>query len=207
MKWGLLRSILSKLVEYSTLSNPIFQRHWNPARQTEPKPINIPKTTLTAFLLMLFFQAFAQEPVALLSKIPKTKEEFIESEKHVLATIAWMENTPINEQKDKHTEQYGILMSWLTNSPTVTIELNTLVMKYTQKNEAMLIFFLAGWTKYALENDYSKDVLHGTSAGLRCVMRIYQKGGLEKDKQIQKLISLEEKGKLKDWVAGQLAPE
>ena len=65
---------------------------------------------------------------------------------------------------------------------------------------------MGGWTKYCLENNYSKDNLKGNLAGIRSAIKVYKLGvGLKKDKEMQKLIDLEDKGELEKWVNDQLA--
>lgn len=65
---------------------------------------------------------------------------------------------------------------------------------------------MAGWTKYSLENNYSQDIPKGSIAGLRSAINVYKKGvGLKKDKEMEKLVQLEEKGELEKWVNEQLA--
>ncbi len=91
------------------------------------------KITFTAFLLSLTTIISSQNS-ELLSKLPETKEQFISSEKNVLATIEWIENTPIDQEKDKHKEQYALLVGWLTNTPTVTLEINANILIFTKKN-------------------------------------------------------------------------
>ncbi len=103
-----------------------------------------------------------------------------------------------------HTIQYALLLAWLTNSPTVTIELQSYVMDLTKKNSQLLMFFMTGWTKYCLENNYSKDQFQGNLAGVKSIINIYKKGGLKKDKRVQKLVDLDEKGELEDWLKTQL---
>jgi hypothetical protein len=161
------------------------------------------KITITAFLLCLTMYVSAQQS-QLLSNIPETKEQFISSEKNVLATIDWMENTPIDQEKDKHKEQYALLLGWLTNTPTITLEINANILIFTKKNSELLMFFMAGWTKYSLENNYSNDVLQGNLAGIRSAINIYNEGGLKKDKKMQKLVELDEKGELEKWVSEEL---
>ncbi|MBO9202118.1 MULTISPECIES: hypothetical protein [Niastella] len=149
--------------------------------------------------------SFAQDS-QLLDSLPTTKEEFVQSEKKVLATIAWLENTPLDQETKKHTRQYALMTAWLINSPNVSILVNANVLDFTKKNNDLNMFFLAGWTKYQLENNYSRDELQGNLAGLRCVIRIYRKGvGVRKDKVMETLVELEDKGELESWLKEQLA--
>jgi hypothetical protein len=65
--------------------------------------------------------------------------------------------------------------------------------------------FMAGWIRYSLQNNYSKDQVQGTLAGIRCAAKVYKAGELKKDKEMQKLIDLDAKGELENWVKEKLA--
>jgi hypothetical protein len=98
------------------------------------------KLVLSLFLLIIgaVSHSFAQES-DLLDALPTTKEEFIQSEKKVLATINWLENTPLDQDEKKHQEQYAFLTAWITNSPTVTIELNANVLTFKEMEKLVQI--------------------------------------------------------------------
>src|SRR5262249_53481636 len=99
------------------------------------------------------------------------------------------------------------LIAWVTNSPTVTVTFNSNVMPFTEKNNVLLVVFLGGWTKYALQNSYSKDEAKGSVAGLKSVIKFYQGNNksLTKDEQMEKLIELDTNNKLEAWVTEQLS--
>jgi len=163
---------------------------------------------IASFLFTLvFFSAIpviAQED-ELLTDIPKTKEEFIASEKKLLATINWLEKTPLNEQEAKRKQLNAIVTAWIINSPTVSLEVSAKTMPSSDKNKEMVIFFMAGWTRYSLENNYSKDVLQGTIAGLKTALGVYKNNpGIKKDKALDKLAAIDEKNELEAWVKKQL---
>lgn len=153
--------------------------------------------SLLFFLLITTSLCLTQN---LLSELPTTNEEFIESEEQVLATINWLETTPFDEQEDKREKQKALLFAWLTNSPTVTLELNADVLTFTKKNPDLIIIFMGGWTKYSLENNYSKDNVQGSLAGLKSVIKVYKNLSLKKDKEVEKLIELDNNGELENWV-------
>lgn len=136
----------------------------------------------------------------LLSEVPKTKEEFIASEKNVVATIDWLETTPFNQEENKRLKQKALLMVWITDSPTVTLEINAAILTFTKKNPDLLLTFMGGWTKYSLLNNYSTDQIQGNLAGLKSVIRVYKNLSLKKDKEVEKLIELDNKGELENWV-------
>ena len=155
-------------------------------------------------LIVCCFAGFSQEQ-QLLEQLPTTKEEFIASEKRVLASIDWLENTPLTQEKEKRKLQNALLVAWLTNSPTVTLEINADVLDFTKKNPDLLILFMGGWTRYALQNNYSKDNVQGSIAGIRSAIKVYKTGLLKKDKEMQKLVELDEKGGLEEYVRKKLA--
>ena len=164
------------------------------------------KRALTVLLLIgACSNAFSQDS-ELLESLPKGKKQYIKSEKSVLATINWLENTPLDQDAEKHKQQYALLTGWIMNSPTVDITLDEKIVTFTKENSELLTFFMAGYTKYALENNHSKDEVKGSIAGVRSAIKVYKKGaGLKKDKAMEKLVQLEEKGELEKWVTEQLA--
>jgi hypothetical protein len=160
---------------------------------------------LLTIVLIFTSNLFAQKAELLESLPGDTKEEFIKSEPKVLATINWLENTPLNQEEAKRKEQYALLTAWLVNSPTVTIEVNSKVLTFTKKNSELLIIFMGGWTKYVLENPYSKNNFQGNLAGVRSAIKVYKMGnGLKKDKAMEKIIAMEENGELEKWIKEQM---
>ena len=156
---------------------------------------------LLLFVLSAFF-TFSQ--AELLTKMPNSPEEFKASEKKVLATIDWLESTPINEQRDKRDFQNAALLTWITNSPTVTVEVNADILTFIKKNPDLLVIFMGGWTRYSLQNNYSKDVVEGTIAGLKSAIKVYKTGLLKKDKAMQAYVDTDDKGELESYVKSKL---
>ena len=65
---------------------------------------------------------------------------------------------------------------------------------------------MGGWTRYVLQNAYSKDGIQANLAGINTAIKVYKMGnGLKKDKEMEKIIALDENGGLRDWVTKQLA--
>lgn len=164
------------------------------------------KTTLTLLFTFIFSSASFAQTSELLDYLPKTKEEFVASEKKVISTINWLEDTPLDQEADTRKGQYALLVAWITNSPTVTIEVSSKILTFTKKNSDLLIIFMGGWTKYCLENNYSKDLIKGNTAGIKSAIKVYKKDvGIKKDKAMDKLIELDDNGELEKWVTEQLA--
>jgi hypothetical protein len=167
--------------------------------------MNFLKPCFVAILTIISFASFSQDK-ELLTALPTTKEEFIKSEPALLNTIDWLENTPADQETEKRKVQNATFLAWLTNSPTVTITFNEKVMPLSKKNSELLFIFMGGWTRYSLQNAYSKDEVKGSVAGLKSVIRFYQANkSLKRDKKIDKLIELDTNNKLEEWVTEQLA--
>jgi len=159
---------------------------------------------LMAFLC-LAAGARAQTDSLLQNPLPITKAEFTASEPKVIHTINYLETTPIDKQGDEWRAQATIFTAWLTNAPEVTIDVNAKTTPFIKKNPELLLIFMAGWTRYVLQNGYSKDVIQGNVAGIRSAIKVYRLGnGLKKDKEMEKLIKLDESAGLESWVVTQL---
>ena len=165
--------------------------------------INMKPLIFSAFLL-LSISAFSQSS-ELLNQLPTTKAEFVASEKQVINTIDWLENTPVDQNVEKRDAQKALLVAWITNSPTVTLNVNADILTFTKKNPELIIYFMGGWTRYSLQNNYSTDVILGSTAGIRSVIDVYKKGWFKKDKEMEKIIEMDQKGELDSWIKTKLA--
>ena len=134
-------------------------------------------------------------------------EDYVKHEQRILECINWLENTPMSEEADKRLMANAYLMKWATGTPTVTISMQSFQVDLTTKNPELLIVFIGGWIKYAIENPDDKDnVEAGNISGINSIIKVYSdnKGnGLKKDKRIEKLIKMDA-SELKEWVADQL---
>ncbi len=156
-----------------------------------------------AILLTGSVTCFAQD--SLLTSIPTTKEEFAQTEKAVIATINWLEQTPLDQETEKRREQNGFLIGWISGAPTVTVNIREQIVPFMKKNPELLALFMGGYTRYCLQNNYSKDEAQSTLAALRTVINVYKKGvGIKKDKDIEKMMVKDEKGELEGWVKDNL---
>lgn len=152
-------------------------------------------------LTILANTVYAQD---LLVDVPKTREDFIASEKNVVATIDWLENTPLNQEEEKRKDQNALLIRWITDSPTVSLEINADVIPFFKKTPELLPIFMGGWTRYAIQNNHSKDAVEGSIAGLRSAIKVYKTGLLKKDKEMEKLVERDNNGELESWVKSKI---
>ncbi|ASB50409.1 hypothetical protein [Alkalitalea saponilacus] len=156
--------------------------------------------TLTLLLISLCITA--QEFEVPNNYALKEKDDYAKYEADVLKGIDWLFKTPINIKSDKRKEINTFLMTWMTGSPTVRIEIKQEIVNFLKPNPDLLIIFLCGWTKYSLEsNDYKNKIL-GNQKGLEAVIEFYikNKENLKKDNNVEKYIKLQNKSKLEEYI-------
>jgi len=135
----------------------------------------------------------------------ENKEDYTSYEPQIKETINWLLNTPIGKSETKRKEANAFLLAWLSGSPDVSINVNADFTLF-KTNPELLMVFIAGLTKYSLENNYSKDQLQGNKAGIQTVVEFYNKnkGYLKKDKDVEKFEKLIEKKKLEEEIKKKL---
>jgi hypothetical protein len=168
------------------------------------------------FALTLILSVFTQIAISQDLPVPstyvlRTEADYKEYEKEVIATIDWLEITSVKQMKEERMVANAFFTEWIMGAPDITIELNADILKFSPKNADLLVSFMGGWTKFALQNpDQKDDAIKCNLAGLEGVIRVYKfnKGnGMKKDKEVEKLIELQEKGELEKWVEKQLGKE
>lgn len=162
------------------------------------------KLKLMTALLLLFVggNVMAQE-----LEIPEdikleTAADYEVTEALVLESIAWLQDNPVASNPTKRKELNRFLIKWISGSPSVTIELLSGLAPIDCPE--CLISFMGGWTKYSLENDYSKNKIEGALAGAESSIAFYEKNKAElgKNSDIEKMIKQQKKGKLRKYVEG-----
>ena len=157
-------------------------------------------SVLPGLLLLLSFVATAQD-FDVPANQPTSKDEFVKSEGDFIKAAKWLETTAIGTQTDKRKQMNAWVLLWITNAPTVTVELQQPIGKLFEKNPDLLLVFMAGYTRYCLENNYSKDGVELNTAGIKSAINCYNLGGdVRKDKTLSKVIDADKDGKLEDWV-------
>jgi hypothetical protein len=156
---------------------------------------------------IVFSTSLSAQEVVAIDSLPKTKDEYVRSEKNVIAVADWLENNPVDQDADKRKLYNAYLVAWITNAPTVTISLNGNIVPMSKSDPDLLFAFMGGWTRYCLQNSYSTDQVQCNLAGLRSVIKEYKANlghGMKKEKQVEKLIQLEGSSELEKWVTDQL---
>ncbi len=98
------------------------------------------------------------------------------------------------------------LLKWVAGTPDYTLTIRPEAFSYIhKKNSSLLIYFMAGWVKDAIENERD-DLIEGNIAGMTAIVNAYQDHSVwRKDKKLEKLISDIENNEeairelVKDW--------
>lgn len=117
----------------------------------------------------------------------------------VLNAIGWLESTPLNEETEKREQVNYFLLQWLSGSPSISINIHPYVMELSEENPEFLMVFMGGWAKNQMQYD-EKNNLKLNMRGIYAILKLYKMGGANKNKTLENLIKLEEKGSLEKWV-------
>jgi hypothetical protein len=162
---------------------------------------------LLLFLGLAIYTGATAQSFAIPDSLPKTKADFINSESEVIKMVDWYESTPMDMEQNQRKSAGLYLMSWISSSPTVTVNLNAKVVPMTKKYPELLVGFMGGWARYSLQNNYSKNVVQCNMAGIRCMVKMYMSNldhGMKRNKDIENLEALDQNGGLEDYVVKQL---
>lgn len=160
------------------------------------------KLFVSIILLSIAVNLSAQE-YKIPDNVKYSKEaDYTTYEPEVLKTIDWWMNTPLNVQPEKRREATDFLIMWLTGSPSVSVEIKTEIMNFAKPNPELMMAFMWGWTKYAIETKDSGKVASNIK-GIEAAIDFYTKNRefLKKDKAIEKYIRMKEDGKLEEYIS------
>ncbi|MDR9398544.1 MAG: hypothetical protein RI562_05730 [Salibacter sp.] len=129
-------------------------------------------------------------------------EDYEKYEGEILNCINWLMNSEPNKESEKRDEASKFYLEWIAGTPDVTIDLNLDVAPFAEKSPELLIIYMGGCTKKALNSDEPVSIVDGSETGLISVIEYYQKyeDTLEKNRKVKKLIRLQKKEKLHQFV-------
>jgi hypothetical protein len=157
------------------------------------------------FIFVMLFHCSAQEFVVPQNYKLEKPEDYAKYEADVLKCIDYLESIPLDDESAKTIAANAFLLKWMQGSPNVTIELNPYVVELCDKNKEFVMLFMGGWTRYALQNPDSVNSIKGNMAGLESILKVYKQGqGVSRDKKVEKIIKLQDEGKLENWLKDQL---
>jgi hypothetical protein len=150
------------------------------------------------FPMILKAQVFE---VPIMDVKPKTQTEYELMEPSILNCINWLNTTPLSINAENHTTANAYFMLWLTGTQKVNVVVDGYVLNYAEKNPELLMAFMAGWSKLALEKG-EKDNFKLALAGMTNLVSRYKNNVtfFKKDKKLKKLLEMSEKGEMENWL-------
>jgi hypothetical protein len=133
-------------------------------------------------------------------------DDFFQYKGDVVLGVNWLLNTPINVEQEKRRAATAFIMKWINGSPDIHVFLSEQMCPFMKDSPGFIVYFMAGWARYAIETGQLDDKLGGSHAGLLAVVTLYEnnRGIIKKDKSIEKLVKLHKNGKLKDFASKNL---
>jgi len=161
---------------------------------------------LTAVLALLSAHLFAQDLDLPKNITLKYTVDYATYEPYVSKCVNWIETAPLDQDKDRHTDAYSFLFNWVNGAPNVHVDIQPAFLNVKQKkNFPLLVVYMGEWSLYELKNGDKSNPTQAAMQAIRGVIKLYKKGNsFAKDKAIEKLISLDEKGQLEKFVAANL---
>ena len=118
----------------------------------------------------------------------------------VLATINWLETSTLPTDDAQRRAANQFLIQWISGTSTVSVQLQEYVTDLSNKDGDLLMAFMGGWTRYALQNAGTKDQLLLNTAGVKDMLTTYQAKGGKGSKKLNDLAALDAKGQLPTWI-------
>lgn len=165
-----------------------------------------------AFFALLFFTLAATAPLQAQDEfeVPrkyklKKAEDYKEYEPVVIGAAQWLEETPLDKEKGKREKVNAFVLQWIMGSPNVTVEITEATMELFDENPDLLAVFMARYAANSLQSGGRSSKFDDTKAALTSVIKVYRNGnGAKKDRQVEKLLKLYDKGELDDYITGTL---
>jgi hypothetical protein len=164
-----------------------------------------------ALFIFIIISIFSYGQNKLLDSIPATKEGFLRTEKNWIATIDWLENTPVGSSPQDYRRQAHLARDWMGRRSRFFREENEYgnpkVVTFGY-DITLGVFFLFGWKRYSLVTNNPTDTLKACLAGIELAIKYYKQGiimgtadaPLKKDEEMEKLIILQDKKQLENWI-------
>jgi hypothetical protein len=128
--------------------------------------------------------------------------DYAKYEADIIAASVWLAETDLDKETDKRNKVNAFVLKWLAGSPTVSINIYNEVTKLYDGNPILTVF-LSAYARYVLEHKTEKGIYTPTKVGLQALMAIYKKGiGIKPNKHMDKMIKMDAKGKLDDYIEG-----
>ncbi len=136
----------------------------------------------------------------------KNKEDYALYEEDIVKMTNWLVQTPLSEETELRRQINAFIVEWVSGSPNVSVELSEKTVPYLKCRECLALF-MGSWSKYCIENNDYENSTEACYSATKDVITFYTKNkkALGKNKEIEKLIALEDKGELKTYLKDNLS--
>ncbi len=133
-------------------------------------------------------------------------EDYKKYTKDIIAAANWLINTPVTEDAAKRRKVNDFVLNWSSGNPAFEVDVNEKIVTFLMCTDCLMVY-IAGWSKYALENNDFTNKEKATIAGIKSVVEFYSKNkdALGKEKAVAKYAKMVKKGKLEKFVQKTLA--
>ncbi|HYW95687.1 MAG TPA: hypothetical protein VE870_08875 [Bacteroidales bacterium] len=114
------------------------------------------KNLLIIVLIFSLSAVHAQKKPSFTNIPLATSEDYANAEASALEAANYILSMPLPKQNSAKNEAMHFLVEWMKGTPDYTFPLNEPIGTISQDNPALLVLFMAGMTKYVLENKKGK---------------------------------------------------
>ncbi len=124
----------------------------------------------------------------------------------IVAAASWMETAKFKPSDTKWMQAEKFAFQWGNGSPKVSIALTETLMKEAcKKNKEFMFVFMCGYCANDIVTQYNASDLNNHLAGYRLIFKVYQNAAKKsKDKKLEKLIAMDNKNELSEYIEARL---
>ena len=159
-------------------------------------------TFLVFFGLMLQTSLFAQTQFNVPENVTQTaKEDYAKYETDIVNASKWLEETPLDQEREKRSKIAAFVIKWVTGCPNFNMELTPPLQKIYDKNTDLLLIYMASYSRHFIVNKTAATKFGAAKEALTSMMNVYKKGiDIKKSKEMNKLIKADEEGKMDEYM-------
>jgi hypothetical protein len=132
----------------------------------------------------------------------RTNEDYVAQEPIVRVAIDWLMKTPPGDQVEKRKDVEAFLLNWMRGTKAISMGIDSKILTFMDSSPDLLMIFMAGWAKYALETKEGDNQVTGNIHGLEAVIDYYTKfkQSAAKDKRVEKYVKMKADGTLTKFI-------
>jgi hypothetical protein len=130
----------------------------------------------------------------------KVESDYAKYENDVVSAAKWLEETDLNKETDKRKKVDAFIIEWISGTPNITVEVNHSLIKLYDKNNELLVLYMASYSRHLLENKNTSQT-NAIKTGIISMINVYKKGiAITKSKEMEKAIKAFDENKLEEYI-------